>query len=204
MSGMSHTTIGLNVLETLDIAGNFTLQITFYLEAVNNLLNDVEDALSPSERASDFYGIKIPDTLIDANTTIFSSKLDLSNPEEVRLNIKTKFDQVAAIKFNSPEILRINFNDEDYFPNNFGDIKLNDQQSVLLLTTVGTSKRTKLEINNIRTDFIIKEETGIIKVLEVIIESKNQYILSGGDPCLEIALTNSNEDHILLPILRFF
>jgi len=164
--------------------------------AVNDLLNDVEDALSPSERASDFYGIKIPDTLIDANTTIFSSKLDLSNPEEVRLNIKTKFDQVAAIKFNSPEILRINFNDEDYLPNNFGDIKLNDQQSVLLLTTVGTSKRTKLEINNIRTDFIIKEEIGIIKVLEVIIESKNQYILSGGDPCLEIALTNSNEDHI--------
>ena len=164
------------------------------------ILDDLEDALGVSDRADDFYGIRISNIAIDKAAAIQTGKIVKIGEEERRLNFKTRFDQVAAIKFNSPEILEITKkgSKKSFLPSEFGSIIIDAEPTTLILRTIGTSKGTKLEINKVRTDFSIVKETGIVKDLEVKIKSKNDFLLSGLDPCLEIALTNSNQNRLLL------
>jgi len=186
---------GLN--NALNVLENLNDELSRKLMIANGLINEAEDALTVS-RSDSFYGVRIADMAISKTAAISTGNIDSSNKNEIWLNIKTRFDQTAAIKFNSPEILSITTDGKDFLPGKFSEIKLGDGRNILLLTTVGTDRNTKLEINKIRTDFTIQNELGILKDLSVIIESKNEFLLSGSKPCLEIALTNSNQERLLL------
>jgi len=198
LSAANEAVDGLNnAISTLNSLLDKLSRLSMIAEGI---LDDLEDALGVSDRAGDFYGIRISNIAIDKDAAIQTGKIVIIGEEESRLNFKTRFDQVAAIKFNSPEILAITKKGDDklVLPSEFRSIIIDDEPATLILRTIGTSKGTKLEINKVRTDFSIVKETGIVKDLEVKIKSKNDFLLSGLDPCLEIALTNSNENRLLL------
>ena len=167
----------------------------------NGILDDVEDALSASKRADDFYGVDIKNVFIQKNTSIRTSNIASNRDQtEFRLIFNVRFDNVAAIQFNTPQIISIRENgidNERILPADFKSIKVKEPK-ILFLETIGTNKDTKLEINRIRTATKIVKELGIFKFLRVEIENPDKYFSVGKDPCLEIALTNSNENSIRL------
>ena len=171
----------------------------------NGILDDVEDALSASKRADNFYGVDIKNIFIQKNAAIKTSNI-ISNGDATKFKLvfNVRFDNVAAIKFNTPEIISIRegteeggINNERILPEGFSGITV-DGPKTLFLETIGTNKDTKLEINRIRTATDIAKEEGIVKFLRVKIENPDKYFSVGKDPCLKISLTNSNENRIRL------
>ena len=188
------------VNDALNILNDLSDKLSRLAMIANGILNDVEDALSTSKRADDFYGVDIKNVFIQKDAAIKSANITSNGDKDnFKLSFGVRFDQVAAIKFNSPEIISIirdHINNKRKLPADFKDIKI-DGPTKLVLETIGTNKGTKLEINRRRTSFDIIEEQGIFKFLSVEIDPE-KYSKVGKDPCLEIALTNSNENRIRL------
>lgn len=182
------------VNDALSILNNLSDKLSRASMIANGILDDIEDALSASDRADDFYGVDLKSIFIDKDASIITTNLTKQGKGDSFLVLKARFDQVAVIKFNSPEIITIN----DKLPSEFATIVLGPGPSDLNLKTIGTNKDTKVEVNRIRVEKIkISEEDGIFKTISFTIDP-SKFILVGKDPCLDISITNSNQKRIRL------
>jgi hypothetical protein len=159
----------------------------------NAAIDEIEDSLSSfGSRESDFYGINLANIFIDKNASI-NTALIKSEFNTFRLNIKTRFEQTSAIKFNVPEIIQITHEGTDYLPSAFGDLSVTAGLPIIL-KTIGTNRDTKVEVNKIRIAKKIDAEDGIFKDLKITIKTLEAYTLISD--CLELSITNGNENRL--------
>ena len=166
---------------------------------VEDYVEDLESELSSyGVREADFYAINIANIFISKKASIGSGLTESAKDNKnAKLVMFSRFEQSAAIKFNVPEIIYIkkSGDQKEYLPIEFGEISV-ESGTELVLRTIGTNEDTKTEINKIRvTNTIIKEE-GIFKDLSIVIDSLKKYTFL--DNCIEVALTNDNENRLRL------
>ena len=175
-------------------------------QMLNQIAEGVEQrASSMGPRPNDFTKVNINQVFIDKDAAIQSSGIDKFE-NEFKLVLSFRFEQVAAIKFNVPEIVEARINDpneklpyKSYGKKIFSTMIVNSDDNIYL-RTIGTKKDTKFEVAGKRVK--AKKGTpftdGIYMNWIITIPDMSSFAVFGMSECMSISLTNSQENRMRL------
>jgi len=200
-----------DALGALSDALSLLQTISDTLSSLANMANQISDAAeaglaSVANRPSDFIKVNIKHVYIDKGANISSSYVSVKSDKTVgKLVVSTKFTQVAAIRFNIPEIIELRIKDkgsEPYMltpPRQFSSAVINSGDK-LFIKTICATENTKIEIGGFRvkTSKGSPFEDGEYRNFITTVPDLSQFSLFGSSDCLKITMTNSNENRMRL------
>jgi hypothetical protein len=167
----------------------------------NQLLEGLEAfGASLGPRPNDFTKANIRYIYIDKDTDIPTQYLiKKEDAGENKYVLTCRFEQVAAIKFNVPEIVDIKKHDPDSESISLRELKI-ETGDRLYIKTIGANRDTKIEIGGARVKArpLFRFKDGIYQNFVVKVPELSSINLFGSNPCISISITNSNENRMRL------
>lgn len=178
--------------------------LTDKLSSLAGLAGQIADGLTQSAsamgpRESDFSRVNIKHIYIDKESSIPASSVDITGDlSSSKLVLTFRFGQTSAIKFNVPEIIRIDDGDKSYGPSQaspFKDFPLRSGQEFYIVAG-GATRNTKIELGGRRIKVLNVVPESIYLKFKVRTPELSKTSAYGADPCISLSLTNSNEKHM--------
>jgi hypothetical protein len=189
--------------DVLSLVSSITDVLSSLTQLANKVSGKIEDATTAiSERPSEIVQLDLTNILIPGDSIIPSNKVYSNALRDIyKLILDTKYSQTSSIRFNVPEIISITKDKNRYTKNNPDKalqlsnllIKTGDE---ILIETIGTSEDTKFEIAGKRVTATLEAYRGIFVDFKIKIPNLEKIPTFGSDPCITIAITNSNENRV--------
>jgi len=158
-----------------------------------------QSASAMGQRESDFNRVNIKNIFIDKESSIPTSFIDITDDNtSSKLVLTFKFGQTSSIKFNVPEIIRIDSNNKKYGPgedSSFSDFSVKSGQ-VFYIVAGGSTRDTKVELGGRRIKILNIVPESIYLKFKVKAPELSKTSTYGADPCISLSLTNSNDNYM--------
>lgn len=195
-------------------------QINEAIAKVNSLMQQAA-ALADKLSSANFSLSSAVDSMLDANSGGLNRPTDISslnqfysylpetfeynvdyvlqsnsNENEIFITVLTKIEQNHTIKAKVAEIYSISINNLEYKKEDFGNIKISGDKTVLIVRVIGGDKDLKFELNGYRSSSELLKIEGEFYIYKVELTPAILTLSFSGSSCAKLTITNSNKDRL--------